>query len=232
MNRHPQNAGSTRLTLSVLAHLLRYPDATFRENAHELQTAITSEGALSVARVAELDRLIRRLVQAPALQTEIDYVEVFDRGRTTSLHLFEHVHGDSRDRGPAMIDLIKTYEAAGLLFQSNEMPDYLPVVLEFASTQPTPQAKEFLSEIAHIVRAIFSALEKRHSPYASVLAAILELAGERVHAVAIPDEAEVDESWSEPAVFGGCSVEGQSKPSAPQPIQIVRKTPNTSGARP
>jgi nitrate reductase delta subunit len=106
------------------------------------------------------------------------------------------------------------------------------VVLEFASTQPVPQAKAFLAEIAHILRAIFSALEKRQSHYASVVAAVMELAGEHAHAVAIPDEAELDESWSEPAVFGGCSVEGQAKPSQPQPIQMVRKTHTNTGARP
>lgn len=232
MNRKAHTPESTRLTLCVLAHLLRYPDTGLREHAQELQTALQSEGALSESRIAELDRLIRRLAQLPAMQAEIDYVEVFDRGRTTSLHLFEHVHGDSRDRGPAMIDLIKTYETAGLVFESNEMPDYLPVVLEFASTQPVPQAKAFLAEIAHIVRAIFSALKKRQSPYASVLAALLELAGERAHAVAIPDEAELDDSWSEPTVFGGCSVEGQTKPKQAQPIQIIRKTHPTTGARP
>lgn len=232
MNRKAHTPATTRLTLCVLAHLLRYPDAVLREHAKELQYALRTESALSKSRLAELERLIRRLVQLPAIQAEMDYVEVFDRGRTTSLHLFEHVHGDSRDRGPAMIDLIKTYETAGLVFESNEMPDYLPVVLEFASTQPAPHAKAFLTEIAHIVRAIFSALEKRQSPYASVLAAVLELAGEHAHAVAIPDEAELDESWSEPEVFGGCSVEGQAKPKQAQPIQIIRKTHPTTGARP
>ena len=92
---------------------------------------------------------------------EADHVELFDRGRGTALHLFEHVHGDSRDRGPAMVDLCQTYEAAGLFLAPGELPDHLTVVLQYASTQPPAQAKAFLGEIAHILQVIFSALLRR-----------------------------------------------------------------------
>jgi hypothetical protein len=88
----------------VLAHLLSYPDAELRAHLPELQAALHEERALSPARLAELDALITRLARRP-LDTEAEYVELFDRGRGTALHLFEHVHGDSRDRGPAMVDL-------------------------------------------------------------------------------------------------------------------------------
>lgn len=221
-----------RLTLRVLAHLLRYPDAELRAHVGELRTAVRDEAALQADRIAEIERLLDRLVLLPALQVESDYVELFDRGRSTSLHLFEHVHGDSRDRGPAMIDLIQTYEKAGLFIDNSELPDFLPVLLEFASTQPPQQARDFLAETAHIVRAVFSALLKRQSPYASVLAAVLELAGEKAEAVAVPDEPAMDESWAEPAVFGGCSTEGQAKPGQVQPIRIVKNPHSTAqGAR-
>lgn len=217
-----------RLTLRVLAHLLRYPDSEFRAHTGEMQQALQAEAALPAARLTELDALLKQLGTRPALDVESDYVELFDRGRRTALHLFEHVHGDSRDRGPAMIDLIQTYEKGGLYLGPAELPDHLSVVLEFASTQPPPQAQEFLGEIAHIVRVIFSALLGRQSPYASVLAAVLELAGEKAEAVAVAPEPEIDESWAEPAVFGGCSTEGQAKPGAPQPIRFVRPSANTS----
>jgi len=224
-----------RLTLRVLAHLLRYPDAELRAHVGELRAALLGEAALPATRIAEIERLLDRLVLLPALQVESDDVGLFDRGRATALHLFEHVHGDSRDRGPAMIDLIQTYEQAGLYIDNSELPDFLPVLLEFASTQPPPQARGFLAETAHIVRVIFSALLKRQSPYASVLAAVLELAGEKAEAVAVPDEPAMDESWAEPAVFGGCSTEGQAKPGQPQPIRIVKNahspTSPTQGAR-
>ena len=212
-----------RMTLRVLAHLLRYPDAELRAHLPEVQQPLADEAALPAARLAELQALLQYLGTQSALDVESEYVELFDRGRCTALHLFEHVHGDSRDRGPAMIDLLQTYEKAGLYLDANELPDYLPVVLEFASSQPPQQAREFLGEIAHIVRVIFSALLKRNSPYASVLAAVLELAGEKAEPVAVAPEPEMDESWAEPEVFGGCSTEGQAKPGAPQPMHFVKK---------
>lgn len=219
-----------RLTLRVLAHLLRYPDASFRAHLPDMSEALRGEAALPPDRLDELQALLQRLGSLPALQVESEYVELFDRGRSTALHLFEHVHGDSRDRGPAMIDLIQTYEKAGLYLGPEELPDHLPVLLEFASTQPPQQAREFLAETAHIVRVIFSALLKRQSPYASVLAAVLELSGERAEAVTVAPEPGLDDSWAEPEVFGGCSTEGQSKPGQPQTIRIV-KTPPTQGAQ-
>ena len=219
-------------TLRVLAHLLRYPGPEFRANIPEMQQALKDEAALAPMRLAELGALLKHLMQHPSVEVEADYVELFDRGRATALHLFEHVHGDSRDRGPAMIDLIQTYEKGGMYLGDEELPDHLPVLLEFASTQPAAQAREFLGEIAHIVRTIFSALQHKQSPYASVLAAVLELAGEKAETVALAPEPAMDESWAEPPVFGGCSTEGQAKPGQPQPIHIVRKTSHpTQGAQ-
>jgi nitrate reductase delta subunit len=212
-------------TLRALAWLLRYPDAELRAALPALIDALRAEGALPAGRLDELDRLATQLAAQPPLRAEADYVDLFDRSRQTALHLFEHVHGDSRDRGPAMIDLAQTYARAGLHLSEGELPDYLPVVLEFASTQPPAAARAFLAETAHIVRAIFSALLKRNSGYASVLAAVLDLAGERAEPVTLADEPPLDESWEEPAAFGGCSSAGQSRPGQPQPIHIVRPAP-------
>jgi len=217
-------------TLRALAWLLRYPDSEMRAAVPELRRALQADAALGAGRLAELDVLMDRLRGFGGLRAEAEYVEIFDRGRRTALHLFEHVHGDSRDRGPAMVDLAQTYERAGLLFAPNELPDYLPVVLEFASTQPTEQAQAFLRETAHIVRTIFSALLERESPYASVLAAILDLAGERAERVDLPAEPAIDESWTEPEAFGGCSSQGQSRPNEVQPVHIVRTTRTTPRA--
>ena len=219
-------------TLRALAWLLRYPDAGLRAALAPLGAALHDEGALEAARLAELDTLMRRLATAPGLRVEAEYVELFDRGRRTALHLFEHVHGDSRDRGPAMVDLAQTYERAGLQFAAGELPDYLPVVLEFASTQPPEQARDFLREIAQIVRAIFSALLERESPYASVLAAVLDLAGERAEKVPLPAEPAMDEAWAEPEAFGGCNSDGQLRPGDVKPVHVVRpaRAPNRAAA--
>src|SRR6476620_9150925 len=171
------------------------------------------------------------LARTDPLETEAAYVELFDRGRCTSLHLFEHVHGDSRDRGPAMIDLTQTYEQAGLHLAPGELPDYLPAVLEFVSTQPPREAREFLAEMAHILNALFGALQQRGSAYASVLGALLDLAGLKAQAVKLAPEEPLDASWAEPLAFEGCSTQGQARPAQPQPIHIVRKTPPVEGAQ-
>ena len=223
----PVHASSS---LRVLAGLLSYPDAGMRRNLGEMRDMLSAERALAPARLTELDTLIDSLSGADGLETEAAYVQLFDRGRATSLHLFEHVHGDSRDRGPAMIDLAQTYEKGGLFLAPGELPDYLPVVLEFVSTQPPREARAFLAEMAHIFNAIFNALQQRRSAYASVLGALLELAGEKAQAVKLAPEETLDESWEEPPVFGGCSSLGQAKPGQPQPVQIVRKGKSTEGA--
>ena len=217
-------------TLRVLAALLGYPDAQMRVHLEEMRELLHSEGALSAPRRAELDALMDTLRRADPLECEADYVELFDRGRGTSLHLFEHVHGDSRERGPAMIDLGQTYEKAGLILAEGELPDYLPAVLEFVSTQPPREARGFLAEMAHIFNAIFGALRERGSPYASILGALLELAGEKAQPVKPAAEEPLDESWAEPVVFDGCSSKGQARPGQPQPIHIVRGSGVSKGA--
>jgi len=218
-------------TLRALSLLLGYPQKGLLEMLPALVGAINDEAALPAARRGEIQALAADLLRSDPIEAEARYVELFDRGRSTSLHLFEHVHGDSRDRGPAMIDLIKHYEAAGLYFDGKELPDHLCVVLEFASTQPPAQAKEFLGELAHILQAIFSALRQRDSAYASLVAAVLELAGQKVEAVPVTPDESLDVSWQEPEVFGGCSTRGQAAPGAPQPIQIVRRPGANQGAR-
>ena len=220
-----------RLTLRVLAKLLGYPSAELRAHLGELREALAAERALGSARRAELEALMESLARTPALDVEAAYVELFDRGRSTSLHLFEHVHGDSRDRGPAMVDLAQTYEKAGLYLGPHELPDYLPVVLEFASTQPPREARAFLAEMVHILQAIFSALQQRGSAYASVLGALVELAGEKAHAVKVVADEPIDDSWAEPAAFDSCSAKGQSRPGELQPVHVVRKSPASEGVR-
>ena len=221
---------SAALSLRVLARLLSYPDAAMRGHLPGMRDALRSERAVGGARLAELEALMDGLADADPLDAEAAYVHLFDRGRATSLHLFEHVHGDSRDRGPAMIDLAQTYDQAGLHLAPGELPDYLPAVLEFASTLPPREARAFLGEMAHIFNALFSALQQRHSAYASVIGALLEIAGEEAQPVTLAPEEPLDASWAEPPAFDGCSPKGQSRPGEPQPIRIVRKENPAGGA--
>jgi nitrate reductase delta subunit len=218
-------------TLRALARLLGYPDAALRSQLLLLRQVLHQEGVLGAARLAELDALMSSIARQSALDAEADYVQLFDSGRSTALHLFEHVHGDSRDRGPAMVDLAQTYEKAGLYLRTGQMPDHLPVVLEFASTQAPHEARAFLGEIVHLLNVIFNALDKRGSRYASVLGALLDLAGEPPRSVQVVDDEPLDAIWAEPAAFDGCSTAGAARPGAPQPVQIVRRDPiRRSGA--
>ena len=217
-------------TLRALAWLLRYPDAALREALPALRDALHVERALTFGRLHEIDTLVARLEAMPPLRAEAEYVDLFDRSRRTALYLFEHVHGDSRERGPAMVDLAMTYERAGLQLGPGEMPDHLPVLLEFASSQPPREARAFLRETAPIVRKLFSALLERGSAYASVLAAVLDLAGERAERVALPEEATLDDEWAEPEAFDGCSTRGQSRPDQPQPVHVIRRAGGTHHA--
>ena len=215
---------AARSTLRGRARLLDYPDAQLRPQVGELLQALAEENVLGKDRLAELHALGRQLAQHDMYALQERYVETFDRGRQTSLHLFEHIHGDSRERGPALLDLAQTYEKAGLLFNAPELPDHLGVVLEFASTQPAALAREFLGEMTHILNALFTALLQRQSPYASVIAAILEAAGEKAQAVPLAPEPDMDEAWAEPEPFDGCTNQGQNRPSP----QTVRKTRSQS----
>ena len=219
-----------RYSLRALAQLLNYPNTEWLGQLMALVDAIDAEDALPQARRAELRALATELLRLDPMEVQVRYVETFDRGRSTSLHLFEHVHGDSRDRGPALVDLQQTYQSAGMFMDESELPDHQSVVLEFASTQTEPIARAFLGEMAHILTRIFSALHQRGSPYASVVAAVLELAGHKVEAVVVAEDEPLDESWADPVAFDGCSTRGQARANEPQPIHFVRPNGASQGA--
>jgi nitrate reductase molybdenum cofactor assembly chaperone NarJ/NarW len=218
----PRTNQPMALSLRALSHLLRYPDAALRSHLDEIDEALAREAALSAPALAALRHLTDALREPDWTAVEARYVEQFDRGRRSSLHLFEHVHGDSRDRGPAMIDLIRTYESAGLLLAPDELPDHLSVLLEFASTQPPAAARAFIGEFGHLLQAIHAALAERGSPYAAVLVALLALAGLPLEAPArTEEEPPLDASWDEPAAFEGCSSAGQARPGQSQPVHLM-----------
>jgi nitrate reductase delta subunit len=123
--------------------------------------------------------LIDELGDGDLLAVEERYVDLFDRGRALSLHLFEHLHGESRDRGEAMVELKRLYEQAGFDLTARELPDYLPVVLEYLSCRDLPEARDMLVDCAHILATIGRSLVARRSRYAAVLQALLVIAGER-----------------------------------------------------
>lgn len=197
------------LALRALAALLAYPSPELQAHAGELREALDREQRLSQAERQRLEPLLRAVETEDLLDLQSAYCELFDRARSLSLHLFEHVHGDSRERGQAMIDLGKQYVEAGFFLEANELPDFLPVFLEFASCLPPAEAHETLGQPAHVFAALAERLDRRGSPYGGVFHALVALAGVRpdVAAVAelqenVPDEdpARIDEEWEEAPV--------------------------------
>lgn len=201
-------------TFKALSLLLTYPTAELKDTARALTTAIASERLIKAPERHRLDLLIEEIANGDLYDLQETYVLLFDRTRSLSLHLFEHVHGESRDRGQAMIDLKAMYEQNGLAIDAAELPDFLPLFLEFLSTLPRDQAYELLAQPAHIFSALAERLRKRGSAYETIFRALLTLArtqpkGEDVAAVLQEpdpeptDFAALDAAWEdEPVNFG------------------------------
>ena len=214
------------ITFKALAALLTYPNPALVQALPELHAAMVEEAALDRRHRAALKGLMHWMTAMDPVELEEAYVELFDRGRATSLHLFEHVHGESRDRGQAMVDLKTLYRNAGLQLAAHELPDYLPAVLEYLSLRPLTEAQEMLSDCAHILRALGRQLVKRDSRYAAVLDAVLALAGEAGlaagEAAQPPAEKSLDEAWAEePVIFGPAAQPCGSKQPQAVPVRFV-----------
>jgi nitrate reductase delta subunit len=226
------------LVLRALAALLTYPRPELGQALPEIAALLAASPLLPAADRERLARLIDDLRRTDPLLLEERYVQLFDRGRTTSLHLFEHVHGESRDRGTAMVDLLRIYEQAGLQMNSNELPDYLPVLLEYLSCRGFAEAQAMLDDCAHILRKVGETLAQRGSHYAAVLAAVLSvvrLPGLDWSRAAEPPPSEppIDEQWADAPAFGRS--EEQGTPNAgPQTavMQFVPRKPQADAAQP
>jgi nitrate reductase delta subunit len=189
---------------------------------------------LRKARLAELDALLAQIAGAMRSMPRPTTCSCSTAGGAPRCTCSSMCTATRASAGPAMIDLAQTYEKAGLYLAEGEMPDHLPVVLEFASTQPPREAAGFLGEIAHLINVIFNALEKRQSRYASVMGALLDLAGEPARPVQLPDEESIDEAWEEPAAFDGChsapARNAQARPSRAHRPPPPALTTQRSGA--
>lgn len=179
-------------TIKAISLLLSYPTAELQDGMHEIGGVIMSDRRLSAVLRGDLGSVIDLLAKGDLYEVQEQYVMLFDRSRTLSLNLFEHVHGESRERGGAMVSLLETYRAAGFEPDTTELPDHLPVLLEYLSTRPEAEVAETLQDAAHIFAAIAERLVRRESPYASLFPALIQLA----HAEA--DSAAVAELLSRP----------------------------------
>jgi len=201
-------------TLRALAALLSYPTRDLVSAAPEIRDAIDRERLLPVAERTALHRLIDELAGGDLYDLQERYGLLFDRTRSLSLHLFEHVHGESRDRGQAMVDLLKLYQEGGYNPVASELPDFLPLFIEFASTRAPRAAIDLIGQPANVIAALRERLAKRRSPYEAVMAALLAISRAKLDVTALealraepdpePDDLEaLDAAWVEQEVTFG-----------------------------
>jgi len=228
MAAHETNASA--LALRALARLLDYPTEPLFRHLDELGAALEA-APVKPARRSDVGPLLDRLASCDPLDAQERYVDTFDRGRRTSLNLFEHVHGDSRDRGQAMVDLLGMYRAAGIELDTDQLPDYLPAFLEYLSVLPEREARSHLAEVTHLVRAVGGVLAARGSDYAGAFDLLLALAGEPALGADAEGEddtshAAIDAAWLDaPVDFLGAPPPCSSapRPATEQPIQFQRR---------
>lgn len=198
------------LSLRVLARLLDYPSEELQQAASELVALIDAEKRWQPALRAKLSAWCQRISETELLDLQAEYVALFDKGRSVSLLLFEHVHGESRDRGQAMVDLMNEYNVAGFELDARELPDYLPLFLEYLSTRPEAEIARWLGEIRHILALLTARLEERDAEHALVTYALLALIGAEADIddhrdevkAEVPDDTPeaLDAVWEEEAV--------------------------------
>jgi nitrate reductase molybdenum cofactor assembly chaperone NarJ/NarW len=216
---------NSTLTFKSLSALLCYPEQDMIDAIPGMRAALAKETLLAAPRRNALGAFLTELETADLYDLQERYVLLFDRTRSLSLHIFEHVHGESRDRGQAMVDLIALYEKGGLTMAPGELPDFLPLFLEYCATRPLSEARELLGRPAHVLAALAERLRKRGSSYEAVfrcltsLAAVGPSAEDLAAVLAEPeidpdDMAALDKVWEEEAVTFGPGADGQGAKSA------------------
>ncbi len=200
-------------TFKLLGLLLTYPEGTVYSASDELLLTLRSEALLPEKFIKKVETFLTAQKAQDLMTVQENYVETFDRGRAHCLHLFEHIHGESRDRGQAMIDLSETYAAKGLYIETGELPDYLPLFMEYLSRCEFQDATELLGEAINVIAVIGSKLKKCKSPYADIFASIEALSAVKADTEKLktalreahkdPETLEeLDQQWKEAEAFG------------------------------
>lgn len=218
--------------VQVISLLLDYPTPDLVEAKTALCERVIASELVNPANKKALLEFIEQRCSGDLMDWQAEYNSLFERGRSLSLLLFEHVHGESRDRGQAMVNLLNQYKEAGLDISVRELPDYIPLYLEFLSTQGAENLQLGLQEVAHILATLTARLEQRENNYAALFNTLLQLSQvqvdmadvhEQIAKEARDDTAEaLDKVWEEEMVtFGpdsntdGCSTSGY-RPSESQ----------------
>lgn len=202
-------------SLKIISLLLTYPSAELQKEAQELVNVIENDGDLNSEHKRYLTELLTDISKLDLYDVQERFVHLFDRTRTLSLHLFEHVHGESRDRGQAMVDLMQMYQDHGFEVDAKELPDYLPLFLEYVSTRPAAEIEDLLGQTSHIYAVLSERLKKRSSIYAGLFDILQDFSQQQPDAKLVedilrnpeddPDDLEaMDQIWEEEVItFGG-----------------------------
>jgi nitrate reductase molybdenum cofactor assembly chaperone NarJ/NarW len=221
------------LTLKVLSVLLSYPNEDTLAALDDMAGVIANEGLLLPNNNTAVLALINRFRQTELLDLQEQYVDQFDRGRYLSLHIFEHVHGESRDRGQAMVNLLQMYESHGFELDSNELPDYIPLFLEFLAQQKTAICASLLRDAMPVLSLLSARLNERNSDFAAIFQALEGFAGEpegiddirQQAATETEDETllHMDAIWEEEAVsfMGAADTTCQSQKPISNPVTVM-----------
>lgn len=197
-------------TFKALGIFLWYPSEEWLKGANELCDLIAKEALLGSAEVDAIRAFAKDLASRDLFEVQEAYVDTFDRVRSLSLHLFEHVHGESRDRGQAMVDLAEMYAEKGFTVAKSELPDYLPVFLEYLSALPREEALDILGDPSHVLSAMGKRLAERGSPYHVIFDSLTRLSGRKPEKVAVKiapppvNFVQLDKEWEDrPVDFMG-----------------------------
>ena len=230
-------------TIKVLSALLTYPSDELADAAAGFGPILDTEALIAGARRRALDPLIEEIATGDVYDLQERYGLLFDRSKTLSLYLFEHVHGENRDRGQAMVDLRAIYEKGGLFIVANELPDYIPLFLEFLSTLPVAEARALLTDTAHIFAALSERLGRRQTSYKAVFDALVAIAQDVPQRAAVDalletpdadpmDLVALDAAWEEEQVRFGPGAQGQGACSHDSLIARLRHARRAVGPPP
>jgi nitrate reductase molybdenum cofactor assembly chaperone NarJ/NarW len=199
---------------TLLSTLLDYPEAELLDALQEINQELK---AFPEAAQVALQPLLALLKEHPLIELQENYVATFDRNPAHSLHLFEHVHGESRDRGQAMVDLLDEYRRLGLEMATNELPDHVPLFLEVLGNIDPVEARALLDEAIHVLAALGDRLARDESPYAGVFTVLRSLTDVVPQAAETPPIRDMDEALE---LFGpgADGVEPLLAPSMPTPL--------------
>ena len=204
---------------SIYSCLLSYPEAELLAALTDIEQALAEQHALTA-----MQPVLTLLQGNDLISLQENYVATFDRNPSHSLHLFEHVHGESRERGQAMVGLVEEYRNAGFDVVDSELPDYVPLFLEFLALLDREKALALLDDAIHVLAHIGRHLHRNHSPYHVIFSALEDLARVAPEDIAFEAPRDMDEAM---ILFGtaadGCEPLLNKKPQAAQAVKFYTR---------